>query len=298
MPLSFPTLSALKQWCHEHISTDIEYSGSEEEQRQHYAELVEQYTEVFPTQKNQLAYAALHGYDRYISQLDAPASTFNQLNEHSMSPLHLAAVKGHINTVKALLQRGAEASCLNSRKQYPLFVCLQLPYSHDDSLRTKKETIFQLLNTAAPGLLEHLNDSGDSVFHLLATHNYSTLLKEASQQAPRGLSVRNNWGNYPVHCALSNGAMDVIAYLLNKPEMNELTDSNGWNALHYAAHDHALSSYLAQSCQLSPVSSINQLDYDGNTPLDIAIAAGNEVAITTLKAAGGHANPKKPHKKM
>ena len=274
----------LKQWCQEHVSSDIEFIGADDKQHKQYLALAQDYLEVFPTQSNQLAYAALHGYDHYIQQLPADASVFNQLNEYGLSPLHLAAVNGHINTAKALLQHGALPTCQNAQQQYPLSTCLKLPFFCSASLRANKVQLFRLLNDAAPGLLEHQDNSGHTVFHRLAEKNWSELLAEVIPQAPNGLLIKNNTGNYPVHCALLNRANQVLELLLNTPKLNQLTDPHGWNALHYAARDDKLSC-LAQSCRVSP-QSINTPVREGKTPLTLAYEAKNQAAIDTLLNAG------------
>jgi ankyrin repeat protein len=290
MQLSFQNLSeqslqALKQWCQDNVSTDIEFIGSDEEQRRDYLQLAKDYLEVFPTQSHPLAYAGQHGYDHYINKTNASADAFNQVNEHGMSPLHLAAVNGHVNTVKALLSKGALATCMNRQEEYPIYVCLRLPFVKDrPALRAKKEEIFRLLNATAPGLLEHRDYAGETVFHLIAAHNFKALLEDAMNQAPGGLLIKTNWGNYPVHTALLNQATEVMDLLLQKPEMNQVTDSTGWNALHYAANNSNFT-YLEHSCHISP-ESINQQDKEGNTPLKLAIEAKNQAAIDTLLQAG------------
>ncbi len=288
----------LKTWCECHVSTDISYDGSAADQYISYLALAKQYLDYFlpniPVNPNEVSaqfngmtcvqYAALNGYDHYILNLTGVAShAFNQAASGGMTPLHLAAAGGFPHVIRALLKFGADATQTNQSNQLPIFSALFVPMFHDETLIGKKAWIFTTLNTKAPGLLEHQDSSGDTVFHLMAVHGFKRLLTEYMVIVPKALFISNNRMRYPIHTAILNNQPDIVELLLSVPDMAMLADAKGQGALHYAAR-YGSPAIVKQCCDATR--EINCIDNANRTPLMLAISSQNIEAAKILVTQG------------
>lgn len=272
-------LDSLQSWCHTHVSSDVHYHGGHSEQHAHGLALVKHYLDHFlaniPANIHEsvamfhhltaLQYAALKGYDHYIlSCSTASIGPFNQETSAGMTPLHLAAAVGNLHAVYALLNRGADPVKTNKNGQMPLFSALFVPMLFDESILHQKKLIFRALNTAAPETLAHPDSSGDTVFHLMATHGFESLMRDGLKQEPRGPFLMNNLSRYPIHMAILNQQPVIANLLLDIPMVATLTDAYGQNALHYAVRFSTLE--MVQRCCNAPID-IHQQDNEGHTAL-------------------------------
>ena len=289
---------AVKTWCERHVSTDISYGGSIPEQYLDYLSLARQYLDYFlpnaPDNSNEIIaqfngmtriqYAALNGYDHYISSLTGVATdALNQAAAGGMTPLHLAAAGGFPHVINALLNFDADATKTNQRNQPPIFSALIVPMFHDEALIGKKAWIFRKLNTAEPSLLEHQDDSGDTVFHLMAVSGFKRVLIECLKTAPQAVFISNNRMRYPIHAAILNNQADIVDVLLSIPDIALLTDASGQCALHYAAR-YGSPTIVKQCCEATP--NINCLDNENRTPLMLAISSQHIDAAKILVQQG------------
>lgn len=132
-------LGILRDWCHTHISSDVEYDGSDADRYEEYLALAQAYLDRFlpnctTDYKKRSAdlsgltaiqFAAYRGYDHYLSTLsDLSPDIVNHPSPAGMTPLHLAASGGHPLIVDFLLSHGAIAIKTNIKKQLPLFTAL------------------------------------------------------------------------------------------------------------------------------------------------------------------------------
>lgn len=157
-PLS-KKLELLQGWFQKNISTELHLSGSENEQFEQYKQATEFYLDFVlpetthdmskPNQNfhgdNLVSFLSYMGFDRVLHSLKIDKALLNTKNSNGLTPLHLAALEGNINTVHMLLSLGADPCILNKQKQYPLFSALILPILYEDELRQNKIKIFSLL---------------------------------------------------------------------------------------------------------------------------------------------------------
>ena len=299
-------LDALRSWCHQQVSSDTRYSGTLSEQHVQYLDMAQHYLDHFlsniPALVSEttplfdhftaLQYAALKGYDHYIlSASKRQPIIFNQQTPSGMTPLHLAAAGGHLHVVNALLDRGADPVKTNKNHQLPIFNALFVPMLFDEAIIRQKELIFTALNLAAHGTLLHQDSSGDTVFHLMATHGFESLLGVALKQAAGAAFVSNNFSKYPIHTAILNQQCAVAHLLLQVPTVATLTDAYGQNALHYAAR-YGTPEMVQICCEAS--NDINAVDKEDKTALWLAMDAKNDQALPILIQFGADASLTEP----
>lgn len=281
-------LNLLIHWVQQNLSQDIQFSGTEKEQLASYEQLVKSYwADCIPPNENTIFTCALRGFDRVITTLHPRPEELNRQNAAGMSPLHLAAIKGHVHTTSSLLTLGANAAVLNHSSQYPLFSALILPMSHNEQLITNKIAIFKLLQAHNPTTIKQQDNNGDTVLQQLALHHFSSLLNEVLAEHSELAYLKNNHTHYPIHTAVLNNQADNVNVLLALKDVASLVDSNGWVALHYAARA-GTPEILTYCCQATQ--NIDMADAEGRTPLMLAASLGNLPNILTLIAYGANVN--------
>ncbi len=303
-------LHVLQQWCHEHISQDINYQGTAQEKYTWYMALATHYNDYFlaklpenPEQidenilafknMNAVQYAADHGYDRYIMGLTRlPNDVLNKPNSAGMTPLHLAAVNGHVHTLRALIAQGANPNKTNKQSQLPIHSALIIAARYTSTLIENKEAIFRELDTLTPDLMARKDNSGDTVLHLMAcaamgSHVFSALCAELLSRDAHPQQYANHQTHYPIHTAILNNKIAIIESLLKVDGVARLTDAEGKVALHYAAQYDAPQTVLEQCIAATP--DINCRDRSRRTPLMVAAEAKNISAMDALIKHGADA---------
>ncbi|RUR16260.1 hypothetical protein ELY21_13340 [Legionella sp. km535] len=290
-------LELLKQWFHEHVSTDIDFSGNETEQFDQYKEVTELYLDLILPETTQdigksnplldgesvISALASMGFDRVLFSLKPQQSLLNDKNIDGLTPLHLAALEGHLTTIKILLSLGADTCILSKQNQYPLFSALIVPILHDAQLRQNKVKIFNLLKDKGNQPLNHQDNNGNTVLHQMALQGFDELIKETLATDGELAYIKNNHTHYPIHTAILNNKFESTLLLLQVKDGTTLTDSKGCSPLHYAAR-YSNQPLIEECCKLS----INKdpLDFLGRTPLMLAAELGRLSAVQTLIAHG------------
>ena len=284
-------LELLQKWFQENVSTDIHFSGNE--QFEQYKQATELYLAIIlpemsqdiskPNQKfngdNLISALSTMGFDRVLSALKPEPALLNTKNSNGLTPLHQAALEGNYNTIKILLSLGADPSILNKRGQNPLFSALILPFLHDTQLVQNKVKIFRLLKDKGNQILNHQDDSGNTVLHQMALHGLENLIKEMLTTNLDLAYIKNNHIHYPIHTAILNNQIKSVIPLLKIENGANLEDSNGWMSIHYAAR-YADKKVIEECCKL--ITDIDATDLSGRTPLMIAAELGRLKAVKTL----------------
>ena len=294
-------LKALASWCHNHISQDIRYEGSDAEQYLQYFSLAVTYLDDFLTslphnnaQKipgigdiTAIQFAAENGYDRFIAnQSSIPDNVLDEGDRYGMTPLHKSAIEGYAYTVKALLDKGANPKKTNAQKQYPVNSALFVPMLYEDGLIERKEIIFKDLFASAPDVVNHHDKDGNTVMHQMAAHEFGALMSWLLGSNPELAFLKNNASLYPVHTAILNQQIAALNLLLDIDAVAALGDAEKRVPLHYAARYGTAD--IVERCCLA-TDDINIRDNADKTPLLWAAEAGNQDALDVLMYQGADA---------
>eukprot|EP00942_MAST-04A_sp_MAST-4A-sp1_P005382 g5382.t1 len=104
------------------------------------------------------------------------------------------------------------------------------------------------------------------------------------------------WERTPLMAAAENEHFQIVEYLIEQCEADlNIANSNGYNALHIAAHHNRTNIEMIQFLLTHmPLDSINKKDRDGDTPLDWAYDHNRspirQEIIALLRSKGGKAN--------
>ncbi len=281
----------LHTWCLQQISADAggDYAA--------LLRLAKDYLDIFlpehqpnsPDQKiaafhnmSTLQYAAYQGYQYFLTSLPGvDASACNQKSAGGMTPLHLAATRGHYHTVLTLLALGADANLVNDNLALAIHLVLQPPYLDMSNLLIR-ERIFQILlkHTADPTQSDRYDNN---ICHFMAQHGFVALLQETLASHKTLAFQANKNSHYPIHLAILNQESNIITNLLSIAGVSELCDCNQQNALHYAAQ------YISDQAVLDDCivhsHDLVATDHEGLTAKKLAEQSKNRTAITALSAA-------------
>ncbi len=219
---------------------------------------------------NAIQYAAREGDDRFITGLTTlPEEAFNQATRDGMTPLHLAAVKGHLNAVRALLDKGANPEISSLQNQLPIHSALHVPISKrkDRAFKQQKELIFKELYNRFPASLTSQDTSGNTPLHLICISGFPDLITWLTEQNAPLDFIKNSRGQYPVHTGILNNQIDVVRLLLGIDGVASQEDNLNQKPLHYAAQYG--SKEMVELCYHTETD-INCQDSSGNTPLELA----------------------------
>lgn len=288
-------IASLKQWCLDHISQD-DYVRDDAQ----YLDLTRDYLDVFLpnstkysgnpvtefNQMNVIQYAAYKGYDRFLQSTPTLKNVINSKTNVGMTPLHLAAARGHVHAVEVLLASGARPTELNNKNEYPIKSALYTPVSIDPDFKTRKEIIFNLLKDCAPDTVKGVDDRGNTLAHAMALHGYNELMSELIREKQPIVVEPNNFGNSPIHTAILNAQAGIVQQLLPLPGVLD-RDKKGKRILHYAA-EYGTPEIIQDCCNAYPKSDMR--DSRRKTPLMYAAEAGNLPAVIALCERGANVN--------
>ncbi|CAF1186000.1 unnamed protein product [Adineta ricciae] len=226
-------------------------------------------------EKNKLHKASWEGNLNKVMRLAQPGQ-INVKDQQQRTPLHLAVVKGHLEIVKHLVQRGAKLNVVDSDQRTPL---IKAVLSGSQNPQLNYQICQVLINGDNDAAINHLDKLGRSALHyaidygnedlvnlLLSNENCDPNLRDQEQRTPLHLAVKRNNvlivrallsndhkqqadlnqvdrnGQTPLHVAASVGYADIVRLLLlsdlEEPCDPSIVDSQQLTALHLAKANH------------------------------------------------------------
>lgn len=154
-----------------------------------------------------------------------------------------------------------------------------LPIAHDKKMIQNKQAIYVLLSHLDTNCLQERNAAGDTVLHVMSVYGYKTLIEDTLAQAKELASIPNNAMHYPIHAAILNHQHECVKVLVVVPGVEQLTNSMGCNALHYAAKYGDKN--MVNICLRSSIAKDSK-NIRHQTPLILATIAKNYIAVGEL----------------
>ena len=208
-----------------------------------------------------LCEAADKGSDEDVERLCAGGAEVNAFGDHalpegvySMTPLMLAALKGHHTTVETLLTHGAIADLCHPK--------------------TRRTALHEACCTQSPHCIRLLAESSQG--------KRRSAEAELAQVRKR-LTLESVGRQQPIHVAAESGAWEVVEYLCAVLGSDELLTAckGGWVAAHFAAsagHPRCLASIF----RLGGPDALSVVDKHGRTPTHTAARQGRVECLTLL----------------
>ncbi|XP_078583018.1 uncharacterized protein LOC144865869 [Branchiostoma floridae x Branchiostoma japonicum] len=228
-------------------------------------------------QEKALRDAAEHGDTDRVEQLleegvnpDAHAN-----NLWKRTPLHLAAQKGHHETVSALLAAGADVNAQGDWKKTPL---------HRAAGNGHHETVSALLAAGA-----HVNVQDDeqrTPLHLAVENGHHETLS-ALLAAGADVNIKDRHKKTPLHLAAEKGHHETVSALLAAGADVNVQDRVKKTPLHMAAekgHHETVSALLTAGADVNAQGRLQK------TPLHLAADKGHHETVSALLTAGADVN--------
>ena len=214
-------------------------------------------------------------------------------------PLHFAASNGNGNVVEVLLLAGADVNLKDRYGHTAMYEAVMKNHQHVvDVLKTRgleleiADPAGQLCDAASNNdvdLLKRLVDNGitpdggdydgRTALHLAASEGNNKIV-EWLVGAKANVNVKDRWGNTPLMDAVTHGHEVAARVLFESGGRMDVANASGMMCSAASTGDLTLLRMLHESgCD------VRIGDYDGRTPLHLAAAEGQVVAVSFLLAA-------------
>ncbi|WP_264328502.1 ankyrin repeat domain-containing protein [Wolbachia endosymbiont (group A) of Andrena hattorfiana] len=196
---------------------------------------------------NKQLIAAVQGGDlSKVKNLVSQGTSLDTKYNDGWTLMHYAAYEGRLDIVKYLVDKWA---------------ILEIKYNDGRTFSC---------NTSLDSASDLVNSYFDTMKCLIGKEN--------------SLEVKDNSGKTPLHCAASNGKLDIVKYFVDEEKIDaSIKDNSGWTPLHWASWNGHLD--VAKYLIGRGANLVNIKDKDGKTPLDIADQKGYTDIVEILKQA-------------
>ena len=237
-------------------------------------------SEAMASAANELLNAAQSGWLdgwRLRELLQSSADLESRSDDDSQrTPLHLAALRGHINVVRLLLGKSAAIEATDGTRKTPL---------HLAAWEGQIDVVQVLLEWNAE--IERTDERGCAPLHVAAEEGHIDVVQLLLEMNAK-IETRDKGRYAPLHVAAKGGHRDVVQLLLEKNAQIETTDGTGKTPLHLAARggqidvveetaaiEAARRNWIeVAQLLLEKKAQIGTTDKAGQTPLSLAMDVG------------------------
>jgi ankyrin repeat protein len=198
----------------------------------------------------------------------------NSTKENGDTPLHFAAFAGHKDIVQYLLAQNAQIDRTNKGNATALIYAVY--FGH-------KEVAEVLLAKGAECNSADL--SGRTSLHYAASSGRLDIVQLLLEKdAETDIRASGYFGRTALQLALQNDHLDVATYLIEKgADINQTEEAYGWSSLYWSLRREQTE--MAKQL-ISLGAEIHLTDYDGITPIRMAVEYGYEDVISLLQKKG------------
>lgn len=197
--------------------------------------------------------------------------TKSEENEHE-TPLHAAAVGGHLVIVHLLVQAGALMDQMDDHLCTPLMLAVE-----------KKQVAVAQYLIKAGAHLDARGEEGMTALHLASRCGSVKMCKMILDTGRINVNIQDEGGWTPIVWASEHKHIDVIRLLLERGADPNIRDNEGNIALHWSAFSGSVDisqMYLDIGCDLTAQNE------HGDTPLHIAARQDNYECVVLFLARG------------
>ncbi|XP_067147189.1 inversin isoform X2 [Apteryx mantelli] len=149
----------------------------------------------------------------------------NMTDKYAGTALHAAALSGHVNTVKLLLEHNAQVDALDVMKHTPLFRACEMGH---------KEVIQTLIKGGAR--VDLVDQDGHSPLHWAALGGNADVCQILIENKINP-NVQDYAGRTPLQCAAYGGYINCMVVLLENKADPNIQDKEGRTALHWLCNN-------------------------------------------------------------
>ncbi|XP_071109941.1 uncharacterized protein [Haliotis cracherodii] len=222
-------------------------------------------------QTENIHYTKMFLEEQHVPHLPLDPNCTQWVNKLGRSPIHLAAESGSSETVKLLLDKGADVSTQDDDGKTPL---------HMAAPRGSSETVKLLLDHGAD--VSTQDKDSKTPLHLAATSGSSETVKLLLAQGAH-VSTKDRNGDAPLHMAAPRGSSETVKLLLNKGADVSTQDIFRKTPLHLAVE---CGSSETVKLLLERGADVSTQDDDGKAPLHLAAKSGRSETVKLLLDKG------------
>ncbi|ETI70294.1 ankyrin repeat domain-containing protein [Neobacillus vireti] len=153
------------------------------------------------------------------------SNNINATNDLGNTTLHIAALKGHPEIIKYIIDLGSNTTPINKAKETPLLI----------AVKAGNIEAVQLLYRYQNENLDKDNE-GNNILYSAAMNGRKDIVDYLLLESKEGLNDKNDMGKTALIIAAEYGYTDIVKMLLNNGADPSLKSNEGKTALEYALH--------------------------------------------------------------